>query len=98
MSVIAGLFGINGGNVGVSIIREMSRILRHRGPDGEGCIAVNTHGGEVTPLSGADSRLLLQDAASFDGSADLFLAHRRLAVINPSPAGHQPMSYGDGSL
>lgn len=97
MSGIAGLFVINSNDAGVSIIREMSRILRHRGSDDEGCIAVNMREGEVTPLGGADSSLPLPDAASFDGRADLLLAHRRLAVTDLSSASHQPMSYADGN-
>ena len=97
MSGVCGFVIINDG-LNASIIKNMSHLIRHRGPDDEGCIAVNTREGEVTPLGGADSRLPLPDAASFDGSADLFLAHRRLAVIDLSPAGHQPMSYADGSL
>ncbi|MBV9535213.1 MAG: asparagine synthase (glutamine-hydrolyzing), partial [Solirubrobacterales bacterium] len=52
----------------------MTRLLAHRGPDGEG----------VRFLPAAD------------GGEPVALGHRRLAIIDPSPRGAQPMSYADG--
>ncbi len=40
---------------------------------------------------GPDSRGVHVDGA-------LGLGHTRLAVMDPTPAGHQPMSYGEGSV
>ena len=97
MCGICGLFNTTI-NANVSTLHSMANLLRHRGPDDEGYIAVSTHDGEVTPLGGADSQLPLPDVARFDGCADLFFAHRRLSIIDLSPAGHQPMSYDDGNL
>jgi len=51
-------------------LEQMTRVLRHRGPDDEGF--------------------------HLDGS--LGLGHRRLSIIDLSPAGHQPMTNEDGRL
>ncbi|MBL3538298.1 asparagine synthase (glutamine-hydrolyzing) [Aminivibrio sp.] len=99
MCGICGLLNINSNaNANASTIHFMANLLRHRGPDDEGYIAVSTHDGAVTPLGGEDSQLPLSDVARFDGYADLFLAHRRLSIIDLSSAGHQPMSFADGNL
>lgn len=97
MCGICGLFNTTS-NANTSNLHSMAHLLRHRGPDDEGYIAVSTRDGAVTPLGGADSQLPLPDIARFEGGADLFFAHRRLSIIDLSPAGHQPMSYDDGNL
>jgi len=52
------------------IIKRMTDILRHRGPDGEG----------------------------FHISGPIALGHRRLSIIDLSPAGKQPMCNEDGTI
>jgi len=69
MCGIAGIFNLNGGPVSQVILRKMTDVIAHRGPDGEGFYI-----------------------DSFAG-----LGHRRLAVIDLSPAGHQPMATEDGN-
>ena len=69
MCGIAGIFNIEGGAVPVSILKNMTDIIRHRGPDGDG--------------------LWTKSCIGF--------GHRRLAIIDLSPAGHQPMQNEDGS-
>lgn len=72
-------------------VRTMTRLVRHRGPDGEGlayflpdtaAAAVRT---DETPagVPGADSAR---------PGAVLGFGHRRLAIVDLSPAGHQPMA------
>jgi len=79
---------------GAELIRKMTGALRHRGPDDEGYLAVDSGTGEATELWGSDSALKRGvDIEDFRGPADLLLGHRRLAVLDPSPAGHQPMAY-----
>jgi asparagine synthase (glutamine-hydrolysing) len=51
-------------------LQAMTRLIAHRGPDGEGI--------EV-----------------FSGSPPVGLGHRRLAIIDPTPAGAQPMSFAE---
>ncbi len=63
-------------------LQRMTDTLRHRGPDDSGL------------------RLMRRDgdpAQSFD-DGDVGLGQRRLAIIDLSPAGHQPMSADDGRL
>lgn len=63
MCGITGIVELDGAPVSATLIRRMTRVLAHRGPDGEGFFV--------------------------DGPVGI--GHRRLAVIDPSPAGHQPM-------
>jgi len=53
-----------------ALIKKMSSVLAHRGPDDEGVYIKDNVG----------------------------LAHRRLSIIDLTPAGHQPMSNEDGSI
>ena len=69
MCGIAGIFNRNGEPVSPVILRRMTDIIAHRGPDGEGFYT-----------------------DSFVG-----LGHRRLAIIDLSPAGHQPMISDSGN-
>jgi asparagine synthase (glutamine-hydrolysing) len=79
------------GSVPPEAVVGMADRLRHRGPDDEGFLAVDTGTGTRTALTGRDSRVEGQPARSFAGRADLFLGHRRLAILDLSAAGHQPM-------
>jgi asparagine synthase (glutamine-hydrolysing) len=63
MCGVCGIFNLNGEPVSPVLLRKMTDVIAHRGPDGEGfCVD------------------------SFIG-----FGHRRLAVIDLSPTGHQPM-------
>ena len=68
MCGITGIFNLNGQSVSPVFLRQMTDVIAHRGPDGEGFYI-----------------------DSFIG-----LGHRRLAIIDLSPAGHQPMITVDG--
>jgi asparagine synthase (glutamine-hydrolysing) len=70
----------------------MSDAITHRGPDGEGFIAISTSTGKITELSGNKTPVQLPPLSGFGANADIYLAHRRLSIIDLSPAGHQPMS------
>lgn len=52
------------------IVRRMTRLIAHRGPDDEG----------------------------FWSDGDVVFGHRRLSILDLSPAGHQPMQSVDGEL
>lgn len=75
-----------------NIILNLTKAIKHRGPDDEGYIAVNTETCQVNALIGDDSVVKGEHIENFNGKADLFLGHRRLSIIDPTPAGHQPMS------
>jgi len=58
----------------------LTDLIRYRGPDDSGYVALNGTGGP--PMVGAPF--------------PIFLGNRRLSVIDLSPAGHQPMTDGKG--
>jgi asparagine synthase (glutamine-hydrolysing) len=97
---MCGITGIYspGGRVRSQDILRMTGVLRHRGPDDEGFLAVEERTGKPHPLRGGDSRVENPGIEDFFEESELFLGHRRLSIIDLSPAGHQPMSNEDGSF
>jgi len=91
MCGIAGVLSYNS-KVDKRFIISMNYALRHRGPDDEGYIAVSLKDNIVHSLNGNDSVNKSNLINDFNIEANLFLGHRRLSIIDPSPAGHQPMS------
>jgi asparagine synthase (glutamine-hydrolysing) len=67
MCGITGLINLNGEPVSPVILKKMTDVIAHRGPDGEGQWIEGNIG----------------------------IGHRRLAIIDLSPAGHQPMISAD---
>jgi asparagine synthase (glutamine-hydrolysing) len=97
MCGIAGIFN-NNSAVDPSHIKTMCDILRHRGPDDEGYIGVDLQQKIAHSLVGQESAVSGQSIDKFGKSARLFLGHRRLSIIDVTPAGHQPMSDWDGNV
>ena len=100
MCGIAGLWEL-GGRVDLARLHQMSILLRHRGPDGEGFVLADGLGGDVTTLGGPDTTAEVFHSShpyspgrthrASPGGASVGLLHRRLAILDLSPAGHQPM-------
>lgn len=90
----------------LSAIVAMNDMIRHRGPDDEGfalfsnaATAPMLFGGKDTPESVLNSRLSYcpnQRTASRPLEGIAAISNRRLAIVDLSPSGHQPMCTDEG--
>ncbi len=106
MCGIAGLYAVTGA-VDVGRLHAMGRLMRHRGPDDEGLLlcdaaggAARTHGGPDTPADVFASGLPYAPGVTAGDARgatwNVGLVHRRLAIVDLKPSGHQPMCTADG--
>ncbi len=99
---MCGICGVFDNTGRVTHISKMNQAQRHRGPDDEGYIFVNSHTGKWQIAGGADttrdSGLIHHGQIDASESFDLALGSRRLAILDLSPAGHMPMSYQNENL
>ncbi|HTM57223.1 MAG TPA: asparagine synthase (glutamine-hydrolyzing) [Candidatus Udaeobacter sp.] len=105
MCGIAGVLDLSG-RVDLGRLHQMSRLLRHRGPDDEGIVLIDPDG-PAHALGGADTPREvyasgLRYAPGRDAVVDsnaryrVGLLSRRLAIVDLSPAGHGPLSDPSG--
>jgi asparagine synthase (glutamine-hydrolysing) len=96
---MCGIFGIINGKESIDItkLQEVSKALRHRGPDDEGYLLTSTnkktyhsYKGDISPQS-----LILPHISTANGNYNIAFLHRRLSIIDLSDTGHQPMSYAE---
>ena len=93
MCGIAGIIEMNGPQIDLAGIRLMAQVQRHRGPDGEGFFLDNGSDMVMTEFDGQVQQFHSQFSAhGLKRSPRVALAHRRLAIIDLSSAGRQPMS------
>ncbi len=77
-------------------IRRMMASVRHRGPDGEGFLFFEPRSGRTTPVRSSDTPADAAGEPEPPAGATLALGHRRLAIVDLTAAGHQPMADAKG--
>jgi asparagine synthase (glutamine-hydrolysing) len=81
-------------------LAAMAAQIRHRGPDGEGYTLFNWQTGALWEARGPDTPPDLNHLPALSEvagqAAQVALGHRRLAILDLSPKGHNPMPYGGG--
>jgi asparagine synthase (glutamine-hydrolysing) len=95
MCGIAGIICLDG--VKPKDLLQMSVVLKHRGPDDEGFAIIDANG-KPNFFKGNETIVRFSDLphiseANFASQNQVGLVHRRLSILDLSPAGHQPMSY-----
>lgn len=91
---MCGIYGIwhrNQRAVDVTQLRIATHCLIHRGPDDEGYLLIDPVRATVVPLT--DDEIL---RTLYLDSYSLAFGFRRLAILDLSPSGHQPMGTHDG--
>ena len=98
MCGIFGLWNLDHKPIVPAKLRNATNLLRHRGPDDEGYLLVDTMKNCTDSYGGNDTMPELQlphiDNAANE-SYNLAFGFRRLSIIDLSPAGHQPMANAD---
>src|SRR5258708_20065209 len=91
MCGITGLLSLQGAPIAPTVLQRMTDRQAHRGPDGEGFLL----GWEA---GSGFAHKLVAHTRQWDGRAPVRMAlgHRRLAILDLSDRGLQPMSAGDG--
>jgi asparagine synthase (glutamine-hydrolysing) len=101
MCGIAGMISLNGAPCDPQSVLRAAHLMRHRGPDGEGYVLIHRASGQHSRRRGPDTPADISDLpieAPCGFAPDVILAQRRLAIIDLSAGGHEPMTAGDGWL
>ncbi len=78
---MCGIAALIGPGATAAAVTKMTREVAHRGPDGEGLALFELGRAGLVATKGT--------------RADVALGHRRLAILDLTEAGHQPMRYGE---
>jgi asparagine synthase (glutamine-hydrolysing) len=101
MCGIGGIYNLDGRAIDTGALDRMTKLIKHRGPDDEGFLVADTANGRVMHCYGEDTIAPVKEISAplhGDFKADLGFGFRRLAILDPSERGHQPMSNEDGTL
>jgi asparagine synthase (glutamine-hydrolysing) len=97
---MCGIFGvISDAKINNILLRKVSDVMKHRGPDDEGFLLFNKNNRSFKIARGDDTIPEI-DAIHIDACDNynsVFL-HRRLSIIDLSINGHQPMNLNDDDL
>lgn len=99
MCGIVGLVARPGHTVSATILQQAAQAIRHRGPDDEGYALVDSRRDTVAFRGGPDTVADLDlppVSAPMEGQPDIGFGFRRLAILDLSSEGHQPMLSRDG--
>jgi asparagine synthase (glutamine-hydrolysing) len=87
---ICGEITFNRRGIQTDVIKRMCDVIAYRGPDDEGIVFIGDH-----------QHVEMKNPSQWPSNENDFevaLGHRRLSIIDLSPAGHQPMSNEDGTI
>ncbi len=111
MCGIVGLIHLNSKPVAAAELRAMADAIRHRGPDDVGYILGDAPAGDYAIFGGDDTPAdvfgyplpyapagRLTPGAAGERRFTLGLANRRLAIVDLTPTGHQPICNEDRTL
>jgi asparagine synthase (glutamine-hydrolysing) len=96
MCGIAGIF--SGRPLQAGVLKRISAILRHRGPDDEGFFVSGRGKNFLRGNETVKELQHLKHIDSFKENFSLGFVHRRLSIIDVSEAGHQPMEEEERSM
>lgn len=111
MCGIVGFLDYKGTLVDANILCRVTDSIKHRGPDDEGYVLINTRDNACKTASGKDTpdavraskypyspQCEIRSVDAGAGGFNLAFGYRRLSILDLSPAGHQPMCNSNGSL
>lgn len=98
MCGIAALFEPGGPPWLAETLAAMTRAIRHRGPDGEGLLFFSPRERRAVPVSTPETPGGVAAERAAPAGAVFGLGHRRLAILDLSAAGHQPMADETGGV
>ncbi len=108
MCGIIGWWNLSGAPVDLRALKSAAAVMAHRGPDDEGYVALDpNHGAPPRPFAGPrtapaarglDLRYAPPAGDDLPAAGALALGQVRLAIIDLSPRGHQPMCNEDGAI
>ena len=95
MCGISGIYSFDSQRViDISLLKAMNALIEHRGPDDEGFCLIEKNSHKILPFSGDGSKeeiRQLYPSLNLSAKASLGLGFRRLAILDLSMKGHQPM-------